>query len=1784
MRRMLTPFVVCVLAVALTVLAGCPDGGQGSDLDVTALDSLNDAGSDVTVDNGQSCTDQCPEEGARECFEGAHRNCADLDDDGCVEWSMAVDCEAGQVCNLGECVSGCPDQECTAIGAKACDAEGRVIECGDFDSDGCLQWGNPTACQGGLVCARGFCGEDCLNECTTIGAKKCDSNSVVTCGDYNSDGCLEWGDASDCGDQFCSSGKCADDCDNECSTINSRQCEVGGYVICNEYDGDGCLEWGTVLFCGQDQVCNGGFCSEECTSACTVQGARKCDGDAVLTCDDYDEDGCMEWSSPVPCDDGLVCSGGNCANQCSNECTVAKARQCDINSVVTCDDYNSDGCLEWGSPVPCDQGLVCTGGNCALSCSNECVVANSRQCVAGTTKGYRICGDYNSDGCLEWGTATDCEGTLVCSNGNCATTCENECEVPDEKKCVVGNGWQQCRDYNSDGCLEWGTVTYCESWEECLAGLCEQSEPPAVIIIDEIMIDTTSSPDIDSFVELWGPASTDLTGWRLVGVNGSNNAEYQIIELVGSIGSDGRFVVAHPQSAAAIHDAGDQFTADVDYQNGPDSIQLRFGNSIVDAIGYGTFGTGDFFAGETAAVAKPLANHSLARDINHTDTGDNSKDFKELSNPTPGAANQDVNEPPVAALQCPSSGNLGETLTFDGSGSDDPDGSLVSFAFDFGDDSSPVSGLQSTVQHAYSTADTFTVTLTVTDDRGVSDSAACQIVIGDDKAPVVTFIKPANDTQVTQGSVVSVIVNPEAYPGRNVTKVELVADGTPTGLMDDAAPYEFSFTVPSDHPNNTSLMLQAKATDNVGSVGFGTVRLQVRNDLPVADFTAVVSGDKEITMDASSSRDTETAMADLEVRWDFTNDGTWDTAWSTEKVLVHTYPADGQYTIRMEVRDAIGQTASISRTVTLSSLQYIGGTVTTTTWTGTIVVTGDITVPTGETLTVAPGTTVLFTYVDANVDSIGDFDITVNGTLIVDGTEAKPVLFTVYGTDHRHARAWNRIIINGTGSQVRWATFEYGDIAFDVKNALVVEDSQIRNCRNGLFSGGTSAAPNLTRVILRDNTEDGIGMTAGTVTATASVIEDNGGRGVYVNGGTLNLSDSTVSGNGGSGIEYLRSGTGLVTRNSITGNAYEGVRVWTDSTSDPTPVINYNNIVGNSTTGALVVKNVNISTSTDASYYGTSTSLDWTNPSGTEIIRVRVAYSESDSSSDYISGSVRKDSSTGTVIVATSGTANRWFATNGFGATKIVAVVTDYNSSSYSGSISVSAAASVDPGVVREISAVTYSGTIDMRHNYLGVFPNVLDRVTLGSPSSANIQGFVGIPFDQTWTKGVYFGGETITQDTTWLGTVYVTGDLTFSGTSLTVQPGTNILFAPIDQDASGQGDYRLTVTTSTFTVDGSLSTPVLFSTVGNVEKGFQEVRILGGTSDVAGAVFENGYTGLHVEAGTHALTDCTFRKNAFHGLWLKANVSGDSATITGGSASQNRRGVQVESYRSVTIDRMIIENNTEDGLWATTSTNAVAVTNCQIRQNGANGVFLNASNLGISNTNIQYNGQAGLRYKGTSTGSLSFSNVKFNDLPGIVLESSSGNPNPVINSNNIYGNSVKTGMMVGQPALSVTTNASYYGTSWSTVWNTNAGQPITWIRAAYSESDSGSDYISGMVSSSTSGGKVVYSTSGTAPARFINIESQNVSSLAVAVVDYNSSSYSGSMSVDVAIWGVSNVPTVTKATEVVAATDSGTVDCKSNYWGVFPDVQPRFSLGRNDAIDFQSFTGAEYTSAGPLP
>ena len=81
------------------------------------------------------------------------------------------------------------------------------------------------------------------------------------------------------------------------------------------------------------------------------------------------------------------------------------------------------------------------------------------------------------------------------------------------------------------------------------------------------------------------------------------------------------------------------------------------------------------------------------------------------------------NTPPEASF---TSGTQGLTATFDASASFDPDGTVTSYAWAFGDGTT---GTGPTAQHTYAQAGTYDVTLTVTDDDGATDTATGQVTV-----------------------------------------------------------------------------------------------------------------------------------------------------------------------------------------------------------------------------------------------------------------------------------------------------------------------------------------------------------------------------------------------------------------------------------------------------------------------------------------------------------------------------------------------------------------------------------------------------------------------------------------------------------------------------------------------------------------------------------------------------------------------------------------------------------------------------------------------------------------------------------------------------------------------------------------------------------------------------------------------------------------------------------------------------------------------------------------------
>jgi PKD repeat protein len=127
---------------------------------------------------------------------------------------------------------------------------------------------------------------------------------------------------------------------------------------------------------------------------------------------------------------------------------------------------------------------------------------------------------------------------------------------------------------------------------------------------------------------------------------------------------------------------------------------------------------------------------------------------------------QAPNQLPVAVVTAtPTTGTAPLAVSFSGAGSSDPDGSIVTYAWTFGDGGT--SGLVSP-SHTYASAGTYTATLNVTDNRGGTASMSVTITVQADPNAVLSV-----------GGITMVLVSRSGGAAAQATVLIRRADGTP---------------------------------------------------------------------------------------------------------------------------------------------------------------------------------------------------------------------------------------------------------------------------------------------------------------------------------------------------------------------------------------------------------------------------------------------------------------------------------------------------------------------------------------------------------------------------------------------------------------------------------------------------------------------------------------------------------------------------------------------------------------------------------------------------------------------------------------------------------------------------------------------------------------------------------------------------------------------------------------------------------------------------------------------
>ncbi|MBN2498518.1 MAG: hypothetical protein JXR96_28260 [Deltaproteobacteria bacterium] len=129
-------------------------------------------------------------------------------------------------------------------------------------------------------------------------------------------------------------------------------------------------------------------------------------------------------------------------------------------------DISSDRRHCGGCRIECTDGQTCTDGRCT-PCEEVCERGEAR-CISETQ--YRVCGDPDEDGCLDWMMALTCPGDRICREGRCVLPCTDDCSAG-ERDCL-GNAWRQCGQHDLDLCLDWSQPQPCGDGEVCRDGEC----------------------------------------------------------------------------------------------------------------------------------------------------------------------------------------------------------------------------------------------------------------------------------------------------------------------------------------------------------------------------------------------------------------------------------------------------------------------------------------------------------------------------------------------------------------------------------------------------------------------------------------------------------------------------------------------------------------------------------------------------------------------------------------------------------------------------------------------------------------------------------------------------------------------------------------------------------------------------------------------------------------------------------------------------------------------------------------------------------------------------------------------------------------------------------------------------------------------------------------------------------------------------------------------------------------------------------------------------------------
>jgi glucose/arabinose dehydrogenase/PKD repeat protein len=189
-----------------------------------------------------------------------------------------------------------------------------------------------------------------------------------------------------------------------------------------------------------------------------------------------------------------------------------------------------------------------------------------------------------------------------------------------------------------------------------------------------------------------------------------------------------------------------------------------------------------------------------------------------------------TNRPPIpVATANPTTGTAPLAVSFDGSGSSDPDNDPLTYDWDFGDGSAHATIAKPA--HTYGTPGIYTATLTVDDGSQSKPSTKVTITVGSKTPPVASISAPLDQSSYRDGQLVNLAGSGSDAQDGTLTgtslqwQVVLHHGTTHTHLVTSPTGTSASFTPFTDHDAESWYEIRLTATDSDGQTGTRTVTI-----------------------------------------------------------------------------------------------------------------------------------------------------------------------------------------------------------------------------------------------------------------------------------------------------------------------------------------------------------------------------------------------------------------------------------------------------------------------------------------------------------------------------------------------------------------------------------------------------------------------------------------------------------------------------------------------------------------------------------------------------------------------------------------------------------------------------------------------------------------------------------------------------------------------------------------------------------------------------------------------